>query len=326
MRNKLLPVVLGITSALLLVLFFGRIRRNNNFFEKTFRQDSEVLASSNTQSPEHPNSVFSRFLPELLEKDNISKQKAFQKVLGTVQEKTGTYSIYVKNLKTQDIYTLNENEIYFGASLYKTPLAIATMHAIEVNALRNSQSIAYTPADFSSGTGVIQTTSYYTTYTVDQLLSNLLKYSDNIAQNMLARSISDGYELDAYLISTKDPTIGSSFYNEDEVNAINAAYTYEFLYRVSSGLEHSEFISSESAQSLLDLLSATSFEDRISLGLSETTTFSHKIGNWGEEGSWHDCGLAKTKESVYTVCLMSRNTTFEDVQDVAKDLGEFIEF
>jgi len=71
-------------------------------------------------------------------------------------------------------------------------------------------------------------------------------------------------------------------------------------------------------------MSSTLFDDRIHQGLSEDTKFSHKIGNWPDTSSWHDCGIAPRNNKKIVVCVMSRNTTYENFLEVTKDVGEFV--
>jgi hypothetical protein len=71
-------------------------------------------------------------------------------------------------------------------------------------------------------------------------------------------------------------------------------------------------------------MSNTSFDDRINSGLDTNTTFAHKIGNWPEENSWHDCGILLSPQTNLIVCLMSKNTTLSDFKNTSKNLGQYI--
>ena len=85
-----------------------------------------------------------------------------------------------------------------------------------------------------------------------------------------------------------------------------------------------DYLSDDHKKLLLNKMKDTDFEDRISNDLEEDIIFYHKIGSWGETGSWHDCGIAEKGSNALVVCLMSQNTTYEEFLKISHELGKFI--
>ncbi|MFZ5425016.1 MAG: serine hydrolase [Patescibacteria group bacterium] len=224
--------------------------------------------------------------------------------------KPGTYSIYIKDLKTGVEKTLNKDTNYYSASLYKVPVAIAVLRDVEANKISLENELTLTLFDKESGSGSLQGYKTGSKLTVKQTLEKLLKESDNTAQNMLTRSISMPVgNYFPYASVTRFPNT-LNITPSEMIELLEKLATYSYLAAENSNL-------------IINMLSQTSFDDRINVGLGEDVTFSHKIGNWGNEGSWHDCGIV-LNEKIVLVCVMSSGTTYEDFVEVSEETGKFI--
>lgn len=255
-------------------------------------------------------SVFNKFLP-VLNQDEVSNK--FKDLVDLTKKKDGTYGIYIKNLDSLDTFSYNESELFYGASLFKVPIAVAALKEIENGQLGFNDKVTYTQADFASGTGSINQSSYGTKFTVDELLDKLLKESDNSAQNMLMRILDKKQLQNAYGIIT----IQNYFY-------INNTLTPEQMANFFEQLAKTDYLTESDKELLLNKMTSTLFDDRISAGLDQNIKFSHKIGNWPDTGTWHDCGIAQRNNKKVVACVMSRGTTYEQFLEVAKETGKFV--
>ncbi len=222
----------------------------------------------------------------------------------------GEYGLYIKNLVTDELHEYNADKSFYGASLYKIPVFVGVMKAVEEGAITLNTVIEYKEQDFNEGTGIIYHSGYGTKYTVEELLSLLMKHSDNTAQAMLIRSIPSKYMTQD--IYPNDLNLGN-FINQNQVTPREVGNLLEQIY------EHT-ILNKDDSKLLLKFMSETEFDDRINSGLDDSRLFSHKIGNWGESGTWHDCGIILYPEPI-VVCLMSENTTFEDFLNVSSQIG-----
>lgn len=280
-----------------------------------------VLGSSSSENY----SVFRKLLDATYTKtifslvqDSKDDESLFRALLSRIDEKSGTYSVYIKNLKTGKVYEKDAESIYTGASLYKIPTAISIVKGVEEGRIKLTDTIIYTSSDTEGGSGVLNANEVGTYFTVEQLLTELIRSSDNVAQNMFSRRY--GYNYTTEVIDKLAPEfINSVFIKENRTTPLE----------VSTILERSlteDYLNPKSKKYLFDLMSNTLFDDRISVHLDEGLVFAHKIGNWPDTGSWHDCGLIFDDEyrGLYVVCLMSEGVNFDEFMLTGRNIAEFI--
>ncbi|MFC1622237.1 serine hydrolase [Patescibacteria group bacterium] len=262
--KQILPIFLGMFSALLIVCGYHVLSN----FEWSMKIPGQPKPSSTMVEMEIP-------------KLNLEPVK--QKIGST----RGVFGLYIKHLKSGDIYEINPGAKFYAASLYKIPIAAAAYKQIELNKLVSSVSL-------------------------DTSLDELLKHSDNFEQQRFVGMFGHLIIVDAFKLGNilKD----TNFYHVNESTPKEIANYFEKLWV-------SDYLPQKYREDLFEKLSKTGFDDRIHLGLKPRDVFAHKIGNWPQEGSWHDCGILN-KEIV--VCLMSKNTTFMNFQNVAKTVGEVV--
>ena len=258
-----------------------------------------------------------------------------------LEQSTGAYSFVVKKLPkntnlSQDSqgynFQYNPEVVVYGASLYKIPIAITVLNKVQNSALTLDTEIVLDIYDISDGSGTIKSYQVGTKFTIEQLLNYLLKQSDNTAQNMLLK-----------VVSYND--INALFKNDLEVQQILAngntkASDYVILLE---NLINGKYINMAYTKYLVELMSQTSFDNRISTGVNATNSlsnvstsedtqkklkFSHKIGNWPATSTWHDCGILyedinNLSESTI-VCLVSQNVIYEEFLQNSASLGKVI--
>lgn len=309
MRFKFGAELLGLLAGFILVIFFVQLKHTSTINKKFNVSPLIDKLISVNYSPYEA-------------KPAIVHQAQFEELTKLADASNGIYGIYVKDLDQGSEYEYNAEENFFAASLYKVPVAIATMKSIEDEVITKDQLLIYLPNDYSEGSGVIVRSKYNSAYEVDALLDKLLKNSDNVAQNILLRTIPQ----ETVLESTRN------FTNDDYSSLIGQYSTPKEIATVFINLHdiqeasvlEDNYITQQNASSILEKMQSTSFDNRISQGLNNRTVFSHKIGNWGTTGTWHDCGIVYGKTD-YVVCVMSSDTNYKEFLNVTKATGEFIE-
>lgn len=261
-------------------------------------QKSEVLYSTTSIVPSEKSTV------------------TFKDLANYVSKKPGTYSLYIKNLFSDEINTYNPTQVYYGASLYKLPFSIGVFKEIESEKISYDTKFYYLKQDYEGGSGVIQLDNFGSQYTVLELLQNLIKESDNIAYNILNRN-SQAANIEAGFLKLG---LSKEFY-------VNNNTSVEEMGKFLENLTKTTYINDVSKSKLYSLLSNTSFDDRVHVGLKYNSSFAHKIGNNPDQNSWHDCGIVFNsflKKPAYVVCVMSEDTTWESFLDVTKEVGIFL--
>ncbi len=94
-------------------------------------------------------------------------------------------SVYYENLDANYIYTYNPEEEYFMASVVKAPYCLYVYYLAEMGLADLSDVHTYTEDKYRDGTGVIQDMPFGTQFTENELLMYSIRYSDNVAFNML---------------------------------------------------------------------------------------------------------------------------------------------
>lgn len=312
MKSKLISAFLGLSLATLVFFLFIQTK-----YIKGNVSTSKLIPFISSK-----NSITVDFKKYEASQNTISKLElndSFKELINTTKSINGTYSIYIKDLITNESYEYNSKQNIYAASLFKVPVALATYKAIQDKKITNETKIQFYPKYLAGGTGTIQENPKQE-YTVSELLSLLLKESDNIAQNMLIEAI--GYD---YLNNTFRYLIpnNTSFNINNISNTKDVSLVFEKIYFLALNKADNKYIDSTYAKEMINTMLQTSFDDRISKGLGNDTLFAHKIGSWGTTGSWHDCGIAFLNDPV-VVCVMSKDTTFENLVKVSVLVGRFL--
>lgn len=228
----------------------------------------------------------------------------------------GVYGLYIKDVGSGREFKYNDTTEFYAASLYKVPIAAAVLKEVEAGKLKLDDTATYLPYDYSSGTGVIGTYSHGIQLKISDILSELLKNSDNTAQNILLRTLSYKNVQETFNAVVPDKNT-STYYRYNLSTPAEISHVFEKLY-------FGDYLNADDKKYLSDLMVNTSFEDRISAYLKDGLVFSHKIGSWPD--SWHDCGVvySETNDSKLIVCLMSQRAPYENFLNTAKMTGEFV--
>jgi beta-lactamase class A len=242
--------------------------------------------------------------------------EVFKKLENSLTIEPGFYGLYIKDLGSNTVFKHNADTEFYAASLYKIPIAAAVMKEIEKGKLSLDSTATYLPYDYSSGTGVIGSYTHGIEIRIGDILSELLKNSDNTAQNILLRTLTYKNVSEAFDSLVPDKDI-STFYRYNLSTPEEVGLVIEKLY-------YGDYIKKENSNYLFDLMTDTSFEDRIKPYLREDLKFSHKIGSWPD--TWHDCGVVSSKEGEkeVIVCLMSQKASFENFINASKMTAEFV--
>lgn len=321
MKN-ILPIVVGLTLALMVFIisvWYFNLKDNN------------VTLESPINLTEATRVKFKKF-------ESPTNLAAFDELKITTASTTGIYGIYIKSLDSGQKYKYNVEELFYGASLYKLPIAVLTLNQAQginqnvapkenideesdkdvekdeaESKIKLEDEVEYTKIDFTDGSGSIAESDFGTKYTIEELLNKLLKESDNVAQNMLIRTLTEDL-VEKEFARLSPGGENSKYYDENQTSPAEIVGVLEKAFgETAVGFSN-----------IFSIMSETEFDSSVHAGLKEETVFSHKIGTFGEKGVWHDCGIVLSK-SPTIVCVMSKDTTKEDFANISKLTGEFVQ-
>ena len=218
---------------------------------------------------------------------------------------------------------MNPSELYTPASLNKVPLMMAYYKIAEANPAILSQNITYTGAtnddDIEEIKSAVQLTPG-TTYTVEELIEHMIRYSDNNAANLLLQYLTDTSNLSAYVAVFSDLGADQTVLSENTDNATTTGDTdnmtvgeYSVFLRA---LYNAAYLDRDDSERALQLLSETDFTEGIESGVPNGVLVAQKFGEvrlvsssgtlLGKE--LHNCGIVYYPDHPYLLCIMTKAT------------------
>jgi len=214
---------------------------------------------------------------------------------------SGRYSVVVHDLTTGKQWSRNAAERYHPASTIKMPVTLFALEQYRAGELKWDDYIEYTPADFESpGGGAFETSPFGGWYPVENLVGRSLRYSNNVAVNMLGRHL--GWRN----IEAWTRTIGGDL-NRTEAGSPEVTPMSELGWWL-----HLERIAREdpkAAELLLTPLREVAYDGRIAAGLPEGVPYLHKFGSL--HPNFHDGGWIMGPKP-FLLIVMTGDTSEQD--------------
>lgn len=220
-------------------------------------------------------------------------------IIKTLVGSEGDYSIVVKNVKTEETYSFNENKVYPTASLYKLWIMATAFSQIERGILKENESISEDIANlnrvFNLASGSAELENGTISFTVASALHQMITISHNYAALLLTQKVKLS-EVKSFLVSHGfgESTIISE--GPPTTTASDIALFLEKLYKGQLG-------SKESTNKMLDLLKKQELNNKLPRGLPKGTIIAHKTGELDSYS--HDGGIVYAKNGDYIIVVLS---------------------
>jgi beta-lactamase class A len=239
-----------------------------------------------------------------------------QTIEKSLEGTSGTYGVYVKNLKTGESYSYNDNKTFEAGSLYKLWTMAVVMNQIEAGDLEEdqklSQGIAVLNRKFSIDPALAEQTQGTITLTVKEALSQMITISHNYAALLLTEKIK---------LSTVAKWLETKGFNNSKVGTDGDAPTTTpsdiaiFLEHLYNG----EFGDADSTAKMITLLKAQQLNNKLPLKLPQGTVIAHKTGELG----WfsHDAGIVYSDKGDYLIVVMSESSSPKGAEERIADLS-----
>lgn len=245
----------------------------------------------------------------------------------------GEYAIFVKNLKTGEIYAYNEEKQFGSASLYKLWVMAVTFQKISENKIReaevvsgdrdklNEKLLIAQPATPSSeptpSLSEEQREEKEVSYKVSDGIEKMITASDNYAALLLSSRIGTP-SIVAFL---KDSGFEkSNFKIPPQTSAKDIALFFEQVY-------NGEIINKAYSQRMIGILKRQELNDRIPKYLPEDIGVAHKTGEL--DGYKHDAGIVFGNKGDYIIVVMSNTknsyVVVEEIANFSKRVFDYFE-
>lgn len=228
-------------------------------------------------------------------------------------------AIYFRKLLDGSWFGINEDEIFTPASLLKVPNMIALYKQADANPEILNKKLRYEKVYF-------QDKPYYEApeklelgkeYTVDELISRMVRFSDNesmflLKNNFDQRNLETLYK-DLHMLPPDDSI------SNDFMTIQNYALFFRVLFNAS-------YISEAMSQKALEILTTISFDKGLVRGVPADIKVAHKFGErtYTDDNTkqLHDCGIIYYPNNPYLLCIMSKGENFDSLASVIETLSK----
>ena len=233
-------------------------------------------------------------------------------------------SIYYKDLNSGAWIGINEDEKFSPASLLKVVDLILIYKLSENNPNLLTQKVTYTPSKISLTQEVKPENTLIEgeKYTLDELVNQLILYSDNAVIETIQSYIS--YHLEDEIF---DDLGISNPYLSESTNSMSVK-EYASFFRI---LYNASYLNKEMSTKALKLLSQTTYDKGIEKGVPDDITIANKFGERElidaeneYKYQFHDCGIIYHPEKPYLLCVMTRGTSFEVLQGSISGISKIV--
>jgi beta-lactamase class A len=227
----------------------------------------------------------------------------------------GTHGVVIFDPYSGKSASLNADQRFVAASLSKLYALLTLYRAVAMGELSLDDEITMRPSDvWAEGTGVLYRYPVGHTMTLRECAEFLIKDSDNTAEVMLNRY------LEEERIEAELQRIGA---RSTEYWMPNTTIPNDILL-VLRAISDPSYTSPKLSAEMLDIMTNTSFEDRLPQPLPEGTRVAHKIGSY--ESTFSDAGLVYPEgtgdtDQWYYVVVFSEGTTEAEARGTIHDVS-----
>ncbi|MGQ7462749.1 serine hydrolase [Streptococcus suis] len=236
-----------------------------------------------------------------------NRMDAVQELLNQKYSKD-TIGVYVKQLSTGQEVGVNQDKIFYSASIAKLPILYYVQEQINAGQVDLTTKVKYTVESMSfpgayvvGGSGSLSKTPDNKEYSIDELINKTAKESDNVASNLLSYYVTNQFDDNFYQLTTA--VTGSRW---DMV-------TRETSAEIAGNMM--EAIYNQSGYVLESLLSTQFDNQRISKDIA--VPVAHKIGD--ADDVKHDVAIVYA-ESPFVLSIFTDKSSYDEITQIANDI------
>lgn len=234
-------------------------------------------------------------------------------------------SAYYLSLTSGGWAAVNQDKTYSPASMLKVPTMVETLRNEEANPGTLSKEVYYGGNFDDNQMEDIKPEKFITpgkSYTIDQLLTYMIVYSDNNALRLIHNSMPANSFKELY----KDLNIVIP----DNTLDFMSAKTYSLILRV---LYNSTYLNRESSEKALKLMiNKNSFPNGLKAGVPDDVEIAEKFGERMilntklevQKRELHDCGIVYAKDKPYILCVMTKGQEFTSLANAIQDISKIV--
>ncbi|MCX8008804.1 MAG: class A beta-lactamase-related serine hydrolase [Patescibacteria group bacterium] len=285
-QKKLFLIVCFITGIFCFFLIIGLFFRSNQII-------SPLSASTNIEIKSQ------RDIKPNKKSKNPNELKI--KIMEAMDESIPEYSIRIEDFVSSFELSMGNSSSYIGASIHKLPIMVAVYKAIQEGKLRLDQKVLFKEEHRQDyGTGTLRYQQSGKEYTIKDLLTFMIKKSDNTAAYILAHTV----------LNMRDIQTTINSYGLTETYMTENTTTNKDIALLLRKLFSGNLLNSILTRDALELLYHTDFEDRLPALLPNTARVYHKVGT--TIAGLHDVGVVVSPRSIYYIGIFTRGVSDEE--------------
>lgn len=237
-------------------------------------------------------------------------------------------SVIFRDVSISDGFSINPTEQYSPASLLKVPLMTAYFKAAQHNPSILNVRLIYsgtTDANLQEHFPSIVSLKPGTSYTVEELIEHMVRYSDNNAAELLTNYLNNSSVGGTYATLFGDLGVQSIDLTDDFITI----QAYTLFFRV---LYNATYLDRDNSEKAMEILTKTDFTQGITSGVASTTPVAHKFGEFTlqtQSGSilkqeLHDCGYIYAPAHTYLLCIMTKGRDFSELQKIVSGISRLV--
>lgn len=251
------------------------------------------------------------------------------KLMDAIDEKKLTgdaelVSVYFRDLSNGPVFGIGENTDFVPASLLKLPIMLAYLKLAEEDPAILSKQLVYEgTVEEKQAFGPKESIVPDRPYTIDTLLSYMIRQSDNRAYLVLLTYIHQKFTgRDLVKDTIRDlGLIDPATKTEATISVRSYASLFRILYNVS-------YLSKENSEKALALLGTTSFDQGIVASVPKGVPVAHKFGERldmpEDKKQLHDCGIVYFPDNPYLLCIMTQGSDMEKLIRTIADVSRMV--
>ncbi len=261
------------------------------------------------------------FVDEECESDQLNDVK--QKLIAIIEKykaigDLNIASIYLREYGHNEWITVNESEKYDPGSLFKVPVLMTILKMNELNPGFLNKKITYSNA-IDSGKKLYfppsKTIKLGQSYTIKELLTYMMQYSDNNATILLENNMDS--KILQKLFSDIGLTVPNLYAKEFKFTTKEYSYFMRAIYNAG-------YLNVEDSEYAGVLLNQCDFKDGIVKGLPSTIKVAHKFGEAGnqDEMQLHESAIVYLNNKPYLLTIMTKGKDIKKLAQIIAELSQ----
>ena len=238
------------------------------------------------------------------------------KVRGSVEKLQGSYGFWVENLTDGVSYGWNEGMQVEAASMIKVPIMLAVEKKIQTGEITLTDKYILAERDRRTGSGPMEYYAAGTEVTIDKVMEEMGKKSDNTGAAAMTRKVGDQAILDVI----SELKMEDTDWEEKMTTARDMGLMWKEVYRGE--------ILKDGKERFWNYLEESIYEDRITLGLPEEgVRLVHKVGTG--DGVWEDGGFVISLDSSgsadpFVLVVVNKDVDMEQAKTAVAEISRLV--